>query len=141
MSAVLAASTAPQRVEQTPGKRALRRLLRRRTAVFGLIVVVLMALLAIFAPWVAPFDPLATSFAMVRKAPSAAHWFGTDEVGRDLLARVIYGGARLARRRRDRGVDRGRLRRAARHARRLRRRADRCGRSAASPMRCWRSRS
>jgi len=92
MSAVLAASTAPQRVEQTPGKRALRRLLRRRTAVFGLIVVVLMALLAIFAPWVAPFDPLATSFAMVRKAPSAAHWFGTDEVGRDLLARVIYGG-------------------------------------------------
>ena len=92
MSAVLAASTAPQRVEQTPGKRALRRLLRRRTAVFGLIVVVLMALLAIFAPWVAPFDPLATSFAIVRKAPSAAHWFGTDEVGRDLLARVIYGG-------------------------------------------------
>jgi peptide/nickel transport system permease protein len=92
MSAVLAASTAPQRVEQTPGKRALRRLLRRRTAVFGLVVVVLMALLAIFAPWVAPFDPLATSFAIVRKAPSAAHWFGTDEVGRDLLARVIYGG-------------------------------------------------
>ena len=92
MSAVLAASTAPQRVEQTPGQRALRRLLRRRTAVFGLIVVVLMALLAIFAPWIAPFDPLATSFAMVRRAPSAAHWFGTDEVGRDLLARVIYGG-------------------------------------------------
>ena len=92
MSAVLAASTAPQRVEQTPGQRALRRLLRRPTAVFGLIVVVLMALLAIFAPWIAPFDPLATSFAMVRRAPSAAHWFGTDEVGRDLLARVIYGG-------------------------------------------------
>ena len=92
MSAVLAASTAPQRVEQTPGRRALRRLLRRRTAVFGLVVVVLMALLALFAPWIAPFDPLAKSFAMVRKAPSAAHWFGTDEVGRDLLARVIYGG-------------------------------------------------
>ncbi len=122
MSAVLAASTAPQRVEQTPGKRALRRLLRRRTAVFGLVVVVLMALLALFAPLVAPFDPLATSFAVVRKAPSAAHWFGTDEVGRDLLARVIYGGARLARGRRDRGLDRGRLRRAARHARGLRRR-------------------
>jgi len=92
MSAVLAASTAPQRAEPTPGRRALRRLLRRRTAMFGLVVVVLMALLAVFAPWIAPFDPLATSFAMVRKAPSAAHWFGTDEVGRDLLARVIYGG-------------------------------------------------
>ena len=69
MSAVLAASTAPQRVEQTPGKRALRRLLRRRTAVFGLVVVVLMALLALFAPLVAPFDPLATSFA--RRAQGA----------------------------------------------------------------------
>jgi peptide/nickel transport system permease protein len=92
MSAVLAASTAPQSVEQTPARRALRRLLRRRTAVFGLIVVVLMVLLALFAPWIAPYDPLATSFAAVRKAPSAAHWFGTDEVGRDLLARVLHGG-------------------------------------------------
>jgi peptide/nickel transport system permease protein len=92
MSAVLAASTAPQSVEQTPARRALRRLLRRRTAVFGLVVVVLMVLLALFAPWIAPYDPLATSFAAVRKAPSAAHWFGTDEVGRDLLARVLHGG-------------------------------------------------
>jgi peptide/nickel transport system permease protein len=92
MSAVLAASTAPQSVEQTPARRALRRLLRRRTAVFGLVVVVLMVLLALFAPWIAPYDPLATSFAAVRKAPSAAHWFGTDEVGRDMLARVLHGG-------------------------------------------------
>jgi peptide/nickel transport system permease protein len=92
MSAVLAASTAPQTVEQTPARRALRRLLKRRAAVFGLVVVVLMVLLALFAPWLTPYDPLATSFAAVRRAPSAAHWFGTDEVGRDLLARVFHGG-------------------------------------------------
>ena len=76
----------------SPSRRALRRLFKRRTAVFGLAVVLLMVLLALLAPWVAPFDPLATSFAKVRKAPSAMHWFGTDEVGRDLLSRVIWGG-------------------------------------------------
>jgi peptide/nickel transport system permease protein len=47
--------------------------------------------LALFAPWIAPYDPLATSWSLVRKAPSAAHWFGTDEVGRDLLSRIIWG--------------------------------------------------
>jgi len=47
--------------------------------------------LALFAPWIAPYDPIATSFATVRKAPSAAHWFGTDEIGRDVFARVVFG--------------------------------------------------
>jgi peptide/nickel transport system permease protein len=51
-----------------------------------------MVVLALAAPWLAPFDPLATSFSMVRKAPSAVNWFGTDEVGRDLMSRVIWGG-------------------------------------------------
>jgi peptide/nickel transport system permease protein len=78
--------------EHGPARRALRRLLARRAAVFGLIVVALMALLALAAPWIAPFDPLATSWKAVRKAPSLAHWFGTDEVGRDLFSRVIWGG-------------------------------------------------
>ena len=75
-----------------PARRALRRLLARRAAVFGLVVVALMALLALAAPWIAPFDPLATSWKTVRKAPSLVHWFGTDEVGRDLFSRVIWGG-------------------------------------------------
>ena len=47
--------------------------------------------LAVFAPLVAPYDPLQTSWSAIRKAPSAAHWFGTDEIGRDVLSRVIYG--------------------------------------------------
>lgn len=76
----------------SPARLAMRGLLRRPGAVFGGGVLVLMVLLALLAPWVAPYDPLATSWSLVRKAPSAAHWFGTDEVGRDLLSRVIWGG-------------------------------------------------
>ena len=92
MAAVAASTGAQVAAHDSPARRALRRLLARRTAVFGLLVVVLMGLAALLAPWIAPFDPLATSFAMVRKAPDGTNWFGTDEVGRDLLSRVIWGG-------------------------------------------------
>jgi peptide/nickel transport system permease protein len=92
MAAVPVAADAPPGLRDSPARRALRRLLARRTAVVGLAVVVLMVLLAVLAPWIAPFDPLATGFAMVRKAPSGTNWFGTDEVGRDLASRVIWGG-------------------------------------------------
>ena len=76
---------------ESPGRRALGRLLRRGTAVFGLAVVAIVVMLALCAGWIAPYDPLQTSFSLVRKAPGAAHWFGTDEVGRDLLSRVVWG--------------------------------------------------
>ncbi|HEY5365834.1 MAG TPA: ABC transporter permease [Casimicrobiaceae bacterium] len=69
----------------------LRRLMRRPVAVAGLGVVAIFVIVAIAAPLIAPYDPIATSFSAVRKAPSAAHWFGTDEIGRDVLSRVIYG--------------------------------------------------
>jgi peptide/nickel transport system permease protein len=92
MEAVLSSAESRAAARDSPARRAVRRLLARRTAVFGLVVVVLMVLLAVLAPWIAPFDPLATSFAMVRQAPGGANWFGTDEVGRDLASRVIWGG-------------------------------------------------
>jgi peptide/nickel transport system permease protein len=76
---------------ETPARRAMRQFARRPAAVFGAAVLLLVLVLALFAPWLAPYDPLATSWSAVRKAPSAAHWFGTDEVGRDLLSRVIWG--------------------------------------------------
>jgi peptide/nickel transport system permease protein len=82
--------TEPAAVE-TPARRALRRLLRRKGAVAGLVVIALFVLLALFAPLIAPFDPTAQGWTMVRKPPSALHWLGTDEVGRDILARVIFG--------------------------------------------------
>ena len=57
----------------------------------GLAFVIFFVLLAILAPWISPQDPLATSWSAVRKGPTAAHWFGTDEIGRDVLSRVIWG--------------------------------------------------
>ena len=75
----------------TPGERALRRLVRRRGAMVGLTLVVFFVTLALLAPWLAPHDPLATGWSAVRKAPSAQYLFGTDEIGRDVLSRVIWG--------------------------------------------------
>lgn len=77
--------------ESTPARRALRRLLRRRGAMLGLVIVVFFVLLAVFASSIAPYDPIATSWSAVRKAPSAQYLFGTDEIGRDVLSRVIWG--------------------------------------------------
>jgi peptide/nickel transport system permease protein len=76
---------------ETPSRRALRRLFRRKSALLSLGVIVLFVLVALAAPLIAPYDPTAQSWTAVRKAPSLAHWFGTDEVGRDILSRVIYG--------------------------------------------------
>ncbi len=76
---------------ETPARRAWRRLVRRRGAMVGLAVIILVILVAAFAPLVAPYDPAAQSWSAVRKAPSAAYWLGTDEVGRDLLSRIIFG--------------------------------------------------
>src|SRR5207237_5746818 len=76
---------------ESPARRALRRLFKRKGAVVGLVVIAIFVLLALFAPLISPYEPIATSWSLVRKPPSALHWFGTDELGRDVLARVIYG--------------------------------------------------
>lgn len=73
-----------------PGS-ALWLLMRNPSAVVGGGIVFLMALMALLAPWLAPYDPNVISLAERLQAPSAAHWFGTDEMGRDLLSRVIFG--------------------------------------------------
>jgi peptide/nickel transport system permease protein len=80
-----------EQIEVTPRRKAWRRLLRRGGAMVGLAVVVFFVFIAIFAPWLAPHDPLGTSWSAVRAAPSAAHWFGADELGRDVLSRIIWG--------------------------------------------------
>src|SRR5579859_1697173 len=89
--AVLHALPATQDELESPARRALRRLFKRKGAVVGLVVISTFILLALFAPLVAPYDPIATSWTLVRKPPSALHWFGTDELGRDILSRVIFG--------------------------------------------------
>ena len=78
-------------VPASPGVLALRRFRGRPAAVAGFAVIALFVIVAVAAPWVAPYDPTATSWSAVRKAPSALHWMGTDENGRDVLSRVVYG--------------------------------------------------
>ncbi|MFO1272852.1 MAG: ABC transporter permease [Rubrivivax sp.] len=75
----------------SPWRRAWRKLARRRGALLGAAVVAGFVLLAVFAGWVSPHDPVATSWSAIRKAPTAEHWFGTDEIGRDVLSRVVWG--------------------------------------------------
>src|ERR1700722_5028393 len=76
---------------ESPARRALRRLVRRKGALVGLAVIALFVAVAVLAPLLAPYDPAAQGWTLVRKPPSSAHWFGTDEVGRDILSRVIFG--------------------------------------------------
>jgi len=57
----------------------------------GLLVIVVMAVCAAFAPWVAPYDPLAVDYGAMLAAPSPGHWLGTDSFGRDVLSRIVYG--------------------------------------------------
>jgi peptide/nickel transport system permease protein len=93
MVAVADAVTAPQvaKVGDSPMRRAMRRLVRRKGAMVGAAVVLAFVVLAIAAPLIAPHDPIQQSWSLVRKAPTWVHWFGTDEVGRDVLSRVIWG--------------------------------------------------
>jgi peptide/nickel transport system permease protein len=90
--AVMSAPAAIKPVtEQSPARRAFRRLLKRKGAVVGLIVVSLFVLAAIFAPLITPFDPTEPNWGAVRGAPSMINLFGGDELGRDVLSRVIFG--------------------------------------------------
>jgi peptide/nickel transport system permease protein len=68
-----------------------RRLLADKLAVFSLCILVVILLSAILAPWIAPHHPNQQSLAERRKPPSLKHWFGTDEFGRDVLSRLLYG--------------------------------------------------
>jgi peptide/nickel transport system permease protein len=71
---------------------SLTEFLRRSTlAQIGFAIVILLVVLALFAPWIAPSDPAAQNLAVRLKAPSISHWMGTDELGRDILSRIIYG--------------------------------------------------
>ena len=60
-------------------------------ATAGVVMVAIFVLCAIFAPWLAPYDPAYINLPARLVGPTAAHWFGTDELGRDILSRVIYG--------------------------------------------------
>ena len=62
-----------------------------RLTIIGLVIVAVLIVVALFAPWIAPHDITATNLAMRYLPPSAEHWFGTDSTGRDIFSRVIFG--------------------------------------------------
>ena len=64
---------------------------RRPLGAIGALIIVVMALLAAAAGWIAPYNPVENDYAAMLSAPSAAHWLGTDAFGRDVLSRIIYG--------------------------------------------------
>jgi peptide/nickel transport system permease protein len=72
-------------------RRTWRRALRRPPAVAGAVVVILFAAMALAAPWLATSDPVQTSWGQIRKTPTLAHPFGTDDLGRDVYSRVVWG--------------------------------------------------
>ena len=69
----------------------LAKLFRRRLVLAGAVVLATIALLAVLAPWLTPYDPMALKVLDRLQSPRAAHWFGTDELGRDVFSRVIFG--------------------------------------------------
>jgi peptide/nickel transport system permease protein len=89
MSTVAAQAPVSPRIRRR--RRLRRRFLRRPAAVFGLVLATVFVLVAVFAPVLAPYGDAESDFAALLQPPSLAHLLGTDELGRDLLSRVIFG--------------------------------------------------
>ena len=83
--------TEPYVPPQTLRDRGWRQMKKNRLALWGLAIVVVMSLLAIAGPWLAPYTYADQDLTAANAWPSAAHWFGTDSLGRDLFVRVLYG--------------------------------------------------
>ena len=78
---------------RVPGSRTFRRFIRHRLAVTGTALLLLIVLLSILAPWIAPYNPSTPDLnALTATGPTGAHWLGTDDIGEDVLSRLLYGG-------------------------------------------------
>ncbi|MCX8570759.1 ABC transporter permease [Aminobacter sp. MET-1] len=94
MRDIFPATVATELLSQQPKQRnaILRFVINEPLGALGLLVIVTSVFLTLFAPLIAPYDPLANDYGAAVQAPSAAHWLGTDSFGRDILSRVLYGG-------------------------------------------------
>ena len=81
----------PKRRRASSMALAGRRFLLQKTAMIALIFILAEILMAVFAPWIAPYDPNYSDYTATYQPPSRAHWMGTDDLGRDVLSRVIFG--------------------------------------------------
>ncbi len=90
-AAVARAGAAHSASVESPRLLALRRFRRDPMGLLGSALIVLLCLVAVLAPWLAPRDPVAIDFSAVLRPPGPGHWMGTDDSGRDVLSRVIWG--------------------------------------------------
>ncbi len=81
----------PRRISRIGTRAIIRGVLKHNLARAGVVIIFLLACMAVFAPLIAPYDPNDQDMYDVLKGPSAEHWLGTDNVGRDLLSRIVYG--------------------------------------------------
>ena len=89
---MIAAATVKKQKKESANAAAIKRLRKNKTAMFGLVIFVLLALSAIFAPLLSPYGYATLDMKHAFQGPSAAHWFGTDDLGRDIFTRILYGG-------------------------------------------------
>ncbi len=89
---MIAVATVTKQKKESANAAAIRRLRKNKTAMFGLFIFALLALSAIFAPLLSPYGYATLDMKNAFQGPSAAHWFGTDDLGRDIFTRILYGG-------------------------------------------------
>jgi peptide/nickel transport system permease protein len=85
------AGAAPMHRPRGPTAILLRKLFGRRVVLVGAVILAIVALAALLAPWITPYDPMALKVLDRLQSPRGTHWFGTDELGRDVFSRVVFG--------------------------------------------------
>ena len=91
MAEAIAATKTTKIKKQSEFVRVFKELAKNKTAMLGLIILIIEVILAILAPVIAPYDYTAMDIVAAQQGPTMAHWFGTDELGRDIYSRVLYG--------------------------------------------------
>ncbi|MBE5037661.1 ABC transporter permease [Subdoligranulum sp. DSM 109015] len=91
MAEAIAATKTTKIKKQSEFVRVFKELAKNKTAMLGLIILIIEVILAILAPVIAPYDYTAMDIVAAQQGPTMAHWFGTDELGRDIFSRVLYG--------------------------------------------------
>src|SRR5438477_11599591 len=91
MSTATAAVAVGKEPSRSPAAILARKRFRRKVVRAGAGILVIVALLALLAPWVTPYGPMTMKIADRMQSPRLSHWFGTDELGRDVFSRVVFG--------------------------------------------------
>lgn len=87
-----AAAELKRKKSASQGREVLSIMMHNPNAIIGMVIVGVLVLLSVFAPLIAPYDYLEMDPLAAKQGPSAAHWFGTDDLGRDIFSRILYGG-------------------------------------------------